>query len=506
MNIRTNTTYGLSKMLSDYGVDNGAIEITDKENDLAAIKTPFIAHFGGDFAAVQKVEADKVSFIWRGDKQILPVDKFIESWTGIVLLAESSERSGEPDYKEHVKTERLSLLKKASFFFMLGLIAVAAYIYQSLYMNLSASLLLTVNLAGLYIGWLLLLKQLKVQSQYADKICSLFKQKDCNDVLESEGAKLFGFIGWSEIGFGYFAVNVILLLFFPSMITAIVLINIFTLPFTLWSLWYQWSKAKQWCVLCLIVLALLWAIFIINLLFGHVPLKEFIYQTIRSPFFILNSPLAITACCYCIAILGVNLLAPKFNSGKTVQSLKQSMNSLKADEDVFIALLKKQPFYEMNDFDSVIRFGNPDSKLRLTILSNPYCNPCSTMHKRIEELLLKVNNNICVQYILSSFNESLDSTNRYLIAACLSDRFGSAMQVISGWFEKGRLLRDDYFRDMGLNPDHPEVEIEFEKHEAWKRETQIKATPTVLVNGYQLPENYKVEDLRYFVALNYMTF
>jgi len=47
-----------------------------------------------------------------------------------------------------------------------------------------------------------------------------------------------------------------------------------------------------------------------------------------------------------------------------------------------------------------------------------------------------------------------------------------------------------------------EIEIEFQKYEAWRKKTQLQATPTVLVNGYQLPENYKVEDLRYFTEFN----
>ena len=75
----------------------------------------------------------------------------------------------------------------------------------------------------MYISWLLLQKQMHVESRQADKICSLFKQKDCNNVLESESAKLWGNIGWSEIGFGYFLTNVLLLLFVPAMITYIAL-------------------------------------------------------------------------------------------------------------------------------------------------------------------------------------------------------------------------------------------------------------------------------------------
>ena len=48
--------FGLSKMLLDYGVENPAIKITDKGNEIAEIETPFIAHFGGDFVVVDKVD------------------------------------------------------------------------------------------------------------------------------------------------------------------------------------------------------------------------------------------------------------------------------------------------------------------------------------------------------------------------------------------------------------------------------------------------------------------
>jgi len=445
---------------------------------------------------VYKVDSEHVSFRWKESSHKLPVAKFSEAWSGVVLLAEKSEKSIEPGYREHRKTQLLNLAKQTAFLFSCGLILFFAYTYKLLYANAGISLLLLINLAGMYIGWLLLLKQMNVQSQYADKICSLFRQSNCNSVLESEAAKLFGIFSWSEIGFGYFSANVLLLLLSPSLVTSIALINILTLPFTLWSVWYQQVKARQWCTLCLTVVVCLWAIFIINLLFGYIQIPDF-YNSMP----VLTKQVA-SLLVYCMMILGVHLLAPKFNTEKTVQSLKQSINSIKSDGDVFAALLKKQPFYETNDNDSIINFGNPDSKLRLTVLTNPYCNPCSKMHKRIEELLKKTNSGISIQYILSSFNEALNSTNKYLIAVCLSEKTGSAMQIFGNWFEKGKALRDEYFKDMCLDMDNPEIEVEFQKHEIWRKKTQLRSTPTVLVNGYQLPEIYKVEDLRYFMDLD----
>jgi len=210
---------GLSKMLSDYGIENAATRIEDKEKDLVEIQTPFLAHFGGDFAVVHQVEPDKVSLIWRGIDHVLPVSEFIKAWSGIVLLAESSEKSVEPEYKEHRKSERLSFLKKAALFTACGLILLLTFIYQlfshSITQLFSYSIILLLNLTGVYISYLLLLKQTHVQSRYADKICSLFKQQDCNNVLESPAAKLWGIFGWSEIGLGYFAANVLLLTFSP---------------------------------------------------------------------------------------------------------------------------------------------------------------------------------------------------------------------------------------------------------------------------------------------------
>jgi len=58
---------------------------------------------------------------------------------------------------------------------------------------------------------------------------------------------------------------------------------------------------------------------------------------------------------------------------------------------------------------------------------------------------------------------------------------------------------------MNLDIENSKIEIEFQKHEAWRNNNQLRATPTLLVNGYQLPENYKVEDLRYFTELNIET-
>jgi protein-disulfide isomerase len=181
---------------------------------------------------------------------------------------------------------------------------------------------------------------------------------------------------------------------------------------------------------------------------------------------------------------------------------------MKANEDVFKTLLKQQPFYETTDSVtqllnySVIHFGNPNAQLKITVFTNPFCNPCAKMHKRVGKLLKDTKGNVCIQYILSAFTPDLEFANRYLIATYLEKAQSEFEQIIADWFERGKPLKEAFFENLQLDLTHPEIETEFQKHEAWKEKTKLRATPTILVNGYKLPDNYKIEDMQYFTESN----
>jgi len=486
--------FGISKMLSDYGIENIATKIIDKENDIAIIETPFIAHFGGDFVVVDKIDADKISYFQNGKKNTLLAWQFIRSWSGIILLAETTPQSGEPDYQKHRKKEILSIVQNIMLVLVSILLLVMAYFSNKLFRNPGVSFLLIINLIGVYIGFLLVVKQMHSHSQLADKICSLLSQNGCNNVLESNASKLWGMIGWSEIGLGYFVANILLLLFFPQKLFILAIINCFTLPYSFWSIWYQKMKVRQWCPLCLIVQFLLWGIFTINCIFGY-----FCARGIDST---VLTDILFAGCVYAGCILGFNLLIPKLEKGEQTEQTQQEINSIKANEIIFRTLLTKQPYYEVNNADSQIILGNSDAQLVISILTNPFCNPCAKMHKQIEKFLRDTNRKACVQYLFSSFNSNLEFANKYLIATYLEKEQIEFERIISKWFEKGKLLKEAFFKDLHLNMMNPDIEVEFQKHEAWKIKMHFMFTPIVLVNGYRLPEIYKIDDLIYFTEFN----
>lgn len=481
--------FGLSKMLSEYKIPNAGIEILNKESGLKELEVPFIAYAGNEFVLVYEKDNEKISYLWQNKQINIGVDYFKNIWSGIVLIAEAEEESIEQNYIQNYRREWKDRVKTLLLLVITSSLLVFSCVDAGVFSSIIRFLLLFFNLLGLYVCTLLLMKQIHIQSQYADKICSLFKKSDCNNILESKDAKLWGVISWSEIGFGYFCSNLIIFLWFPFLMEYSVLIGCCTLIFSFWSIWYQKVKVKQWCPLCLVIQLLFWLLFVLYLIGGFIP--AVLLFSIESLF--------IVGCIYSILILVVSFICPKLGLDSKIQNLVQQTNSLRMRDEVIAAILKTQLYHKVDITNSKIFFGNPQAKIWITILTNPHCEPCGFMHRRVENLLNKVGEKICIQYIFSSFNEELGKSNKQLIAVYLNHTMEEVNVIFHDWFTGGKYKKDDFYQCYPQNLEDENVNEEFERHNKWKEETGITVTPTIWVNGYMLPRNYRIEDIVYFV-------
>src|SRR6202012_5749326 len=87
------------------------------------------------------------------------------------------------------------------------------------------------------------------------------KKSSCNAILSSGAPKIFKWLTWSEVGFFYFAGTWLLPLFGGhscAILQMLAVLNIISLPYTFYSIYYQARVAKEWCVLCCTVQGLLW--------------------------------------------------------------------------------------------------------------------------------------------------------------------------------------------------------------------------------------------------------
>ena len=171
------------------------------------------------------------------------------------------------------------------------------------------------------------------------------------------------------------------------------------------------------------------------------------------------------------------------------------LNSIKYNESVFRELLKKQPYYKTDISNSNIIFGNMEASIRLTVFTNPHCMPCARMHAKIKDILNKYQDKLSIQYIFTSFNNELMDSSRFLIATYQNYSMKDTIDIYNKWFDKEMNNAKSYIAKTSINIHEKNVEYELLHHIEWKTKNKLLETPTILVNGYKLPSQYKIEDV-----------
>ena len=494
----------ISEALKGWGVDNVSLQVESERLD--EIPIPFLAHMkfsGGRFVAVSSVSPDQVvysDYDKYGKKIVRKRSEFLEEWSGYTLVAEPNERSGEPRYAQ---TRRKMRLRKSRIPFIFGsfLILLAAYMIAVSWVAglpaLALSLLCMVKLAGSVVSALLLWYELDQSNRALQQFCSHSKHTSCAAVLASKNARIFGWISWSEIGFFYFTGGLLLSLFSSGQSYALFFsawLNLFALPYTVFSVIYQWRVVKQWCPLCLLVQALLAAEFLVCL-FGfwlqpgpHAGISASSLLTLVNSFAI---PIFFW-------VFAKSFLLETVRSHKN----KAELGRLKHDPEIFEALLPRQKKVDHEPAGLGITLGNPSASTTIIKVCNPYCNPCSKAHPEIERLLHE-REDLKVQIIFTATIDESDKRSRpvkHLMA--LNDKDDPALmtKALDDWY---LAEKKDYEAFAAKYPLNGELKVQDEKlmaMEDWCKNNDISATPTFFINGYKLPEIYSFMDLKYFLS------
>ncbi len=474
-------------MLDVYDVKTLGIYINTK--DVSVPNYPCILHIHGDFVVGLDCDNETITYLLQGKKTTVRHDAFKKMWTGNALVVEESTEASEPDYLEHLRDGVISLAKRYSIPIMLVLAVLVGIADNFRNLGLYDFTRIALGIAGILVCVMLMEKQLFGKSHYGDRVCSLFHQADCNSVLDGKMAKILG-ISWSEIGLGYFTANTLLLSLFPESSNFVAVVNWAAMSYGVWSIYYQWHVAKSWCVLCVIVQAIIWTMGILAV----------ITFTTGSITFALTG--SILSCMFfAICIMAVHQYASANVTIKERVHAVQQFRALKANGIVAKTLIENGEFYETTLDDSSIIFGNPDAKVLVTILSNPHCNPCARMHERVEKLLRMAGNEICIQFIFSSFNEQLEDSSRYLISCYMNSSQDDALSKFALWYTQEKFDYKEIIRQNDAHIHTEAIEEEMTKHKKWRENTSLVVTPTILVNGHKLPNEYELEDLAMIVDI-----
>lgn len=484
-NPNKNNLYGLSSLLDKYQVDNEGLLLDRSKSSLSKIDPPFVVEMKDGFGIVLEKDTEKIDLLISKKKKTISYDEFIENWSGVVLISELNEKSGEPNYSENRKASFLEIFEKCLLGALLFLFLLFCGIENGLFTECGLVFSLLLNIMGFCVCWLLIDNQIDSSSGYIDSLCPLFGGgKDCNHILKSDASRLFGYIAWSEIGISFYISNLWLIFCFTNLYAYLSVISVCSLLFTFWSVYYQKYEAKEWCFLCLLVVFSLWLLFVNNLVFGLIRMPDFRYGDLIS-----------VLCIYLIPLFSVHLLLPIFMKSSKLEEVSRRFKQLKSDEDIFRSLLKSSRKYVI-DKRLGISWGDFESKNTITVISNPYCKSCGEMHSNLKAMMMNARVKYNIQYIFVTYNQTLEKSIALFMAMNQSLNSSKFDAFLDDWFSSDDKKRQDIMNGKYLFDINDECwwkNIKDQKNFA--KFVDVKATPTLFFNGYLLPSKYDVEDL-----------
>ncbi|MES2425908.1 MAG: vitamin K epoxide reductase family protein [Bacteroidota bacterium] len=498
----------ISDVLTGHGVDNLTAKF-DKEK-IIELPTPFITQVWGkkgvkQFTVVKEIANDYVHY-YNPEAQAwsqTTVEDFLEKETDLVLLAEIEAPVKEKDYEQKVKEEKRIRFSQSLVAACIPLLLLATIVLAFFNSGIGAVLPVTyavLTLAGSMVTMLLLWYEVDQTNVVLQDICTAGKKINCGAILQSKDAKIFG-ISWSTIGFVYFAGSLITLLLSgvsnAGSLTALSWLTLAASPYVVYSVYYQWRVAKQWCVLCLSVQAIL-VLQCAVIFTGH-----WYYLT-----GILNNGAAIgllipLTVAFAIPFIVVTLLIPALLKAKKNETLTMELQRLKHSPEIFNAVLEKQKAIVHDTNGLGITLGNPDAKVKIVKVCNPYCGPCARAHTPMEDLLHN-NPDLQVQIIFMASNEAGDKRTlpvKHLLAIAQKQQAELTEQALGDWYLAETKDYEVFSKKYPMNGELKKQDEKVEAMKDWCAKTEIQFTPTFFVNGHQLPANYSVNDLKYFLSV-----
>jgi glutaredoxin len=483
----------ISDCLNDWNISTQAYQIPKEDYDPKDLEFPFIAHLNeldGMYIVVHEIKDDQIIYSDEQQSRVsLSELNFLDKWSGAVLFAIANENSGETNYNSKRTEEIVNVVKIP--ILISALITAVVLTFNPAISNYTYYLTVVVNTLGLALSILLLIHALDANNPFIQNICSLGYKNNCNAILKSKAAYATPWLTWSEVGFFYFAGSFFAMIFLPATMPILLLLNILALPYTFYSIGYQY-KNKNWCIICTGVQALLWIGFLINL----TNIKTLNFDALYTP----AREGILFAICFLLPIISWVFLKPIFSKAQQYKSLKLQLQQFKFNSELFNKLLVSQPKFAVPDDLTSIILGNPNAETTITMVSNPFCSPCAEAHETLH-MWLANRDDIRLKIIFTPTKNEEDEKSkvaRHVNALSLVEDSALVATALNSWYQQGNKKYEEWAAKYPVAFDET-LNVISQKQKEWCKMAEIVSTPTILVNGYKLPEQYQLSDIKYLL-------
>ncbi len=464
----------ITGVLKDLNIESTAIEV--RKDQFVKLPTPFLAHWnanGGEFIVVENAQDPERQF-----------HQFFKKWKGVVVLAEKPEGWSHEENRQWLKREKNKAIAAAIEIILLFVFVAVSFFFQRQWQYFT---LMFVAAAGIFVSWIIVSVKIGFENRFARQVW----RNDCKTLIES---KVTASVSWGDVALIWFSFLFTTLLVgsFTNTLHGVFyyLCTLATLSISpvFISIYYQWQVIKKWCRPCLVVASLLFLQFtVLSPQLKDLSGRNFSFDGSMFLVFLLFLVSAFWLTARSLII-----------RNKKIESESFANRRIKNDPGIFIALLKKQRRIDTTPFENDLQLGNPDARWQFVVACNPYCYYCRNAFEALNDVVKKIDIGLTVRFAFSINNNEQDITLnavRYILQLLQSSDIGYRKTIFHDWYET---MNFEEFSASYRIDEEPETALTglLERHASWSEKNGIQFTPSIFINGYELPAQYSTEDLK----------
>ncbi|HSO26275.1 MAG TPA: thioredoxin domain-containing protein [Methanobacteriaceae archaeon] len=169
----------------------------------------------------------------------------------------------------------------------------------------------------------------------------------------------------------------------------------------------------------------------------------------------------------------------------------------KKNSYVLATLIFNQTHYEIPITDCSLVFGKRDSSIRITAFLSLHCSHCARAFEKIKDIL-KSEADVAINVILITSDTKILNTLYHYNQLRMDDE---ALSLLYQWYSMDSYSRAKMSETLCIiEADDISKGVSNENMELYKS-CNVIGTPTFFINGYLLPSQYEIGDIKYFTEV-----
>ena len=344
---------------------------------------------------------------------------------------------------------------------------------------------------GFVISVLILQEKFGIKTELVSKFCNINPEASCDSVIKSEQSQITSWLAFSDLPLLFFGTSLLALLINPLQSTALISgLSLLSVPFLVYSVWVQQVKIKKWCLLCLVVSAV---IFMQGASFVFYPL----------PIFALTLLPGILTCLFSSVLMfsGWFLIKPilekEINATKEVKELKRFKRNFKIFQSLTKEVKSEINLHKLKG----IEFGKLNAGTSIILFLSPSCGHCHKAFHDAHELFKKHPENIHLNILFNVNPENEQNPYRVIVENLLkinSVHPDKAQMALIDWHINTIGL--DAWKDKWALETHDMLaNNEMHNQYNWCLHNDFNYSPVKIINTKLFPNEYEIADLHYFM-------